>query len=103
MGDGMLSQAEYRLQQAARTQVRLTRFGLTNLRTYDVFALRRVAIPVPDIEQSPLLSRAQDSIEAFATSEALCLKEQFQVSEMRDMAYQDVFNPSEAPNSVYFD
>ena len=48
------------------------KFGILNLRTWDTFSLRRVAIPAADVEQSPLLLRAEESLQV---SEASRLKE----------------------------
>ena len=57
----MMSADEHKLMLIQRTQERFTKFGIANLRTYDVFSLRRVAIAATDVEQSPLLSNAKDS------------------------------------------
>lgn len=99
-----ISAQDLKLQLIQRTQARLTKFGLANLRLYDVFTLRKVAIPDADIEQSPLLERARLalSIQNQMTEGDLQIEREL-LTLMKDMALEEVLNPNEVPNSAVFD
>ena len=99
-----ISAQDLKLQLIQRTQQRLTKFGLANLRLYDVFTLRKVAIPDASIEQSPLLERARDAL--FIQSKMTEDDKQIELellTLMKDMALDEVLNPNEVPCSTVFD
>lgn len=85
-----------------KTQQRLQLFGISNLRTYEVFSLRRVAVSDGDIEQSPLLDKARMAWK-LSQDQQLKQDEKDLIQMMKDCEYEDILNPNEVPNSVLFD
>ena len=84
-----------------RTQQRLDKFGLCNLRLYDASSLRIVHIQEGDIEQSPLLERSREAVKR---RKVVGEEEEEEVIRMMaDMAIEEVMNPNEVPGLVYFD
>lgn len=68
---------------AARTNQRLIKFGVVNLRLIDVYILRRLHLSENDIKSNPVLMRAQERWEM--TEEEKEFEEQAW-REMRDFA-----------------
>ena len=44
-----------------RTNERLAKFGMINLRTFDTYSLKRVQISDADVKSSPWLTKAQEA------------------------------------------
>ena len=86
-----------------QTQQRFNKFGIVHLRDFQVLPLREIIISAPDIEQSPLLEKAQAALIERKNPNPVTNEREAEILQiMKDMALDEVLNPTESPNSVVF-
>ena len=73
----------------------MERVGMVNLRTYDCYCLRRVAVPEESIRQSPWL-QVPDRDEESKRNEMEIIQE------LKDYNNEEILNPREEEGNIVF-